>query len=154
MYVGIQLAVINNGHITPWFCAECSILQGSPLAPLIFLLPVEILTNLLKHSEDMKPYSLAGVEQLVSQFSDDMDIFMMNDKQSLQSAIDILLYFQYQMGLHVNYNKTTVYRIGLLKHTNAKLYTTQELKRTSDTNMVLGVKIVHKQVIKKIIILL
>ena len=137
--------VSNNGHITPWFCVECSILQDLPLAPLIFLLPVEILTYLLKHFEDIKPYSLAGVEQLVSQFPDDMDIFMMNDKKSLQSAIDILSYFQYQTGLLVNYNKTNVYRIGLLKHKNEKLYTTQELNWMSDTIMVLGVKIVHKK---------
>ena len=83
------------------------------------------------------------MEQLVSQYADDMDIFMMNDKKSLQSAIDILSYFQYQTGLHVNYNKTSVYRIGSLKHTNAKLYTTQEVKWMSDTIMVLCVKIVH-----------
>ena len=147
----MQLSVSNNGHITLWFCSECSILQGLPPAPLIFLLPVEILVNLLKHSEEIKPYSLAGVEQLVSQFADDMDIFMKYDKKSLQSAIDILSYFQYQMGLHVNYNKTSVYRIGSLKHTNAKLYTTQELKWMSDTIMVLGVKIAHEQIIIKLL---
>ena len=75
--MGIQVAVSNNGHVTPWFCAEHSILQGLPLAQLIPLLPVEILANLL-----------VG----------DMDIFMINGKKSLQSAIDILSYFQYQMG--------------------------------------------------------
>ena len=48
-------------------------------------------------------------------------------------------------GLKINYDKTSVYRIGSLKNTNARLYTQKPLIWTNEPINILGVWIDHSE---------
>ena len=61
---------------------------------------------------------------------------------------EILDYYYYQTGLQINYDKTTIYRIGSLKTSNAKFYTKNNVKWSSTAIEVLGVKVTHDNILE------
>ena len=48
-----------------------------------------------------------------------------------------------QAGLKANYEKTCIYRIGSLRHSNARLYTIEQFTWTNEPVLVLGIDISH-----------
>ena len=93
-----------------------------------------------------KNYEIRGVEinneeYKLGQFADDMDNFLMGDEHTIKSSLSEIKAFEHQTGLTVNYNKTAVYRVGLLRHSSASMYELNYLKWTNDSIEVLGVYI-------------
>lgn len=80
-----------------------------------------------------------GFKQLISQFADDTDLFLKFDYDVLQETIEVLYQVECSLGLKVNYDKTTVYRIGSIANSNAFLYTRKTLTWTNDPINILGV---------------
>lgn len=76
---------------------------------------------------------------LLSQFADDTDLFLSYDRETFQGVEEVFQRIQKNMGLCVNYDKTTVYRIGSLSNSNAKIYTTKPLAWTNEPINVLGI---------------
>ena len=81
----------------------------------------------------------------MDQFADDADIFSQFDQQSINGILQTLEDCRDTIGLQVNYDKTTIYRIGALKKTNAKLYTQHEIQWTSEKIEVLGITICNEK---------
>ena len=48
-------------------------------------------------------------ENKLSQFADDMDLFLLFKQKVLQEVINMLDYHEQQTGLYINYDKTTIY---------------------------------------------
>ena len=57
--------------------------------------------------------------------------------------IDTLTYIEINTGLEVSYKKTTLYRIGSIANTNAKLYTKKQLRWSNDVINTLGFNLYH-----------
>ena len=72
-----------------------------------------------------------------------MNLFSIYDMNSMQNAISTLEIFERNTGLKLNYDKTNVYRIGSLRDTNSKIYTTKTPNWTNETINALGVAINH-----------
>ena len=62
-------------------------------------------------------------------------------EENMRQFMHTLDWFQSISGLSVNYEKTTVYRIGSLKNSNAKYYSERPLNWTSEGINVLGVDV-------------
>ena len=52
-------------------------------------------------------------------------------------------------GFTVSYEKTTLYRIGSLRHSSATLYSMQEYAWSNQDISVLGVTMAHKDLLEK-----
>ncbi len=66
---------------------------------------------------------------------------LLREAKSLSSIIETFDFFKRQTGLKVNYDKTNIYRIGSLRHSNAVLYTQKSFKWEKNAITVLGTTI-------------
>ena len=82
----------------------------------------------------------------MAQFADDTVLFVNFDSIELNAVIDILMYIEDQTGLKISYEKTTVYREGYLKGTNAKLNTGKMLNWSGEDVELLGIQIPNGEV--------
>ena len=85
------------------------------------------------------------IMRLFGQYADDMDLYLQSDKTSLHEAISTFQKFEGQSGFKINYEKTTVYRIGSIKQSQAKYYSQNELNWVNTEINVLGVIVTDKK---------
>ena len=137
------LCTINNGYTSPAFCPTSGIYQGNPIGPYGFIILIELLAMRLRTTKEIQGIKIGNIKHLLSMFADDMNIFLAFDNKSWQATMNILSAFEANTGLKTNYDKTVVYRIGSIKHTNAKFYSSRKLKWTNDSINTLGVYISH-----------
>ena len=76
----------------------------------------------------LENYQIQGVtvgdlKYLMVQFMDDTVLFINFDLSVLNHIGDTFDVIETNTELKINYDKTTIYRIGSLKHSKAKLYT-------------------------------
>ena len=107
----------------------------------------EILAHRIKGNPDIQGIKMGknAVKNVITQFADDTSLYLIYSETTLNAAISELMYIETNTGLKVSYDKTCVYRLGSLKHTNAKIYTTKELKWSNGDIDMLGVKIVNTE---------
>ena len=108
----------------------------------MFILVGEILANFIRENKDIKGITIGDTEYKLSQYADDTTLSVLYDANTINVMFRTFDHFEQISGLKVNYNKTEVLRIGSIRHSNAKLYTTKPLK-WSDTGSLslLGVNI-------------
>ena len=116
---------------------------------LYFLVIAETLAILLREDKDVKGLPIENIINLLNQFADDLDIFSEATESSIKRVFEILEYYYYQTGLKINYDKTTIYRIGSLRFSNGCMYTQNNVKWSNEEITVLGTKISHINVIEK-----
>ena len=132
---------MNNGVLWEEFATTRGLRQGAPCSPYYFLICAEILAILLKDNKDIKGFDINQFNSILGQFADDMDMYLIFEENSIQTVVRMLNKFQQNMGCSVNYDKTTVYRIGSLKNSDAKIYTQPMLRWSNDPIEILGVKV-------------
>ena len=93
--------------------------------------------------------TIAELKNLLNQFADDMDIFSLASEQSIKSILEELDKFKYQSGFTVSYDKTTLYRIGSLRHSDAQMYNMDTYAWSNKDINVLGVTIAHDNLVEK-----
>ena len=93
-----------------------------------------------RQNKKIKGIPVLDIVNLISQFADDTDLFLIYDFLSLNEVVDTLTIIERNTGLLLNYDKTSIYRIGSLRNCHAKLYTKVEFKWTNEPITVLGVK--------------
>ena len=79
------------------------------------------------------------MKYLLGQYADDMDAYMKPKQSCVKALFDVLDRFRTMTGCTVNYDKTSVYRVGSLRNTQAKCYTERKLFWTNDSINILGV---------------
>lgn len=141
LFKDFQLCCQSNGYLSQTFKSERSVHQGCPLAGSLYLLTGQILHDLLCNSDKIKSVGVHDVRTLISQFADDTTLFLMYDQDTLDAVVDTLEEIENCTGLTVNYDKTSIYRIGSLAKTNAQLYTTKVFHWTNQPVEILGVKL-------------
>ena len=78
-----------------------------------------------------------------------MDIFSISTEKSIRAIFNELEGFRIQSGFTVSYEKTTLYRIGSLRHSDAQLYSMDEFVWSNKDIKVLGVTIAHEDIVEK-----
>ena len=78
-----------------------------------------------------------------------MDIFSICSEKSIQAIYEELDRFKYQSGFTVSYDKTTLYRIGSLRHSSAQLYNLDQFSWSNEDITVLGATIAQEDLIEK-----
>ena len=74
------------------------------------------------------------------------------DENEVKEVFKTFEQYYYHTSLQINYDKTTIYRIGSLQKSKAKIYTCEELKNvkcTSNNINILGVDVCHEELIDR-----
>ena len=141
LYKGFHTAVIHNGNVSEYFFPEKGIHQGCAVSGFLFLLDTIILSTKIKHNQRIKRIKLSEEYSVdpVSQFVDDMCLFVKNDEQTLSEITSVFEDFHCNTGLKTNFDKTIIYRIGDLKNTNYRINTSKQFKWDDSNILALGV---------------
>ena len=75
-------------------------------------------------------------------------MYLCYDQNCLDAVFQILTDIETHTGLKISYDKTTLYRIGSLANTDAKLYTSRNINWTNEGINTLGVDISQRQTCK------
>ena len=145
-FTDFLLCTYNAGRASQFFVKGRGVNQGCPISPFCYNLCGELMAHLIKNDVRIKGISLSdntknAVEFVISQFADDTALFLSFNEECLNAAIDALSRIERITGLKISYDKTTVYSIGLLKNTDAKIYTRKELSWSDGDISMLGVDI-------------
>ena len=141
-YNQFTACIQNNGHFSQYFQINRSVHQGGPNSSFLFLLCAEMLAIMIREA-DIDGITVQGYKNLLNQYADDMNATTKAKKKNLEIIFAILEDFRRNSGFTVNYNKTTVYRLGSLKNSKAKCYTEKDLVWTNEPINVLGITIDH-----------
>ena len=141
IYTNPIACVSNNGHFSDYFPVTRSVKQGGPNSAYYFLLLAEVLAIELRKNKNIQGFCVNEIMRILGQYADDMDLYLQGNAKSINSVFDVINVFQRRSGFSVNYDKTTLYRIGSIKNTQIKFVTKKELKWSNDGINVLGVEI-------------
>ena len=109
-----------NGSPVGFFGSSRGLRQGDPLSPLLFLLIMEVLSRMMKKTEDcgllrgfrVGPTNSIGVCISHLLFADDTILFCDASRDQLLSIRLALTYFQAFSGLEVNVGKSKIVPVG------------------------------------------
>ena len=133
----------NAGFLSSPFVKTRSINQGCPISPYIFLLSSEIMAHKLVQDARIEGITIGESKLLLSQFADDTTLFLKFDPLVVQVVVEVLQYMEINTGLKVSYEKTTLYRIGSIRNTNARFYSNKKLVWSDEDIELLGVTITN-----------
>ena len=142
IYTDPIAAVVNNGNFSPYFEVSRSVKQGGPNSAYLFLILAEILALELRKNRKVQGI-LLDIDKTLGQYADDMDLYLLATQQCLQATMQTIDHFEKRSGFKVNYDKTTMYRIGSIKDSNCMFYTAKQLTWTNYGINVLGVDICY-----------
>ena len=118
----VHFSVIMNGSPTGFFDSMRGLRQGDPLSSLLFLLIMEVLSTMLRHTEEgsfIRGFQAgngraAGNGLCISHllFADDTIIFCDADPEQLLYIRMVLTCFEAVTGLRVNMNKSEMVPVG------------------------------------------
>ncbi|GBG61855.1 hypothetical protein CBR_g23808 [Chara braunii] len=107
MYTLATSSVIVNGHLSRPFNLTRSLRQGCPLAPLLFVLQLEIPLNRIRKHPDIRGISLAeNCECIVKALADDLFIASVNTESSLNALKETLAEYSFLSEALVNWSKS------------------------------------------------
>ena len=142
LYQNFKVRVQNNGFMSEAIPIKRSVHQGGPNSAALFICIAEILALDIRADQDIKGVFINEIENLLNQFADDTDLCLTaEDGTPLRKTFQVLKNFRNNTGCVVNYDKTTVYRIGSLKKSKAKFYTQEELNWQTGSINVLGIDV-------------
>ena len=123
----VRFSIIVNGSPVGFFGSSRGLRQGDPLSPLLFLLIMEVLSRILKKTEDcgllrgfhVGPSNSIGVRISHLLFADDTILFCDASRDQLLSIRLALTCFQAFTGLKVNMGKSEIVPVGEVGKINA-----------------------------------
>ena len=145
LFTDFTLLTYNNGYFSEPINASKGLFQGNPVAPYLFIIVIEVLATKLRQNNKIKGFKMGNIELLLTLFADDLGLLLDFDEKSWSEVVNELAYFQNISGMTVNYEKTTVYRFGSLKNSNAKFYSSKKLNWTNEPFKLLGITIVDSE---------
>ena len=143
LYTDFKIRIQHNGKFSSDIPVQRSVHQGGCMSVQIFLLCAEVIALELRQCEKIKGIPVNDIIYLLNQYADDMGISSDMDQTSIDTIFEYLEWFRKNTGFTLSYEKTSIFRIGSIRDTNAMLYTQKNVAWTSDEITVLGIKIVH-----------
>ena len=121
-----RFLVLVNGSPTGFFNSSCGIRQGDSLSPLLFLLIIEVLSRLLKRTEDggflcgfqAGSHRQGGLKISHLLFADDIILFCVASREQLLYIRMVLIFFEAITGLRVNSGKSEIVLVGGVENLN------------------------------------
>ncbi|XP_019078445.1 uncharacterized protein LOC109123361 [Vitis vinifera] len=115
-----KFSVMINGVSAGFFSNSKGLRQGDPLSPYLFVLGMEVLSNLIRRAVDGGVLSGCRIrgrgeeEMIVSHllFADDTIIFCEASKEQLSALSWILAWFEAASGLRINLDKSVLIPVG------------------------------------------
>ncbi|KAL0889621.1 hypothetical protein Bca101_013604 [Brassica carinata] len=112
-----RFSVAINGELCGYFKGTKGLRQGDPLSPYLFVLCIEVFSQLLnsKYTDGSIGYHPMASNPSVSHlaFADDIMVFFDGEKSSLEIISDTFEEFSGWSGLTMNKQKTELYTAGL-----------------------------------------
>ena len=149
LYTDFTVKIQNNGYFSEKIKIKKGVHQGGCCSSLYFLVIAEILAIALRENENIDGITLSDIRNLLNQFADDMDIFSLCNEKSIKAIFEELDNFRKQSGFTVSYEKTTLYRIGSLRHSDAQMYNMSSCVWSNRDITVLGVVVAHEDIMEK-----
>ena len=149
LYHDFSVRVQNNGNFSAPINVRKGVHQGGCCSSVYFLVIAEILALSLRHNEDIKGITIKDILNILNQFADDMDVFSIASERSIIAIFKELEEFHKHSGFVVSYDKTTLYRIGSLRYSNAEMYSLSQYVWSKEDITVLGVTIAHDNIVYK-----
>ena len=116
LYNDISGCILNNGFATKHFNLGRGVRQGCPLSGILFVIAIEILSNAIKSSDEIKGIPINEAHTVkISQYADDTTIFV-KDIQSVHNLFHLLNQFESCSGLRINQSKSELLWLGSLCH--------------------------------------
>ena len=84
---------------------------------------------------------IGNLSSLFAMFADDLNIFIDNANEAFSAIQEIITDFEKLSGLTVNYDKSTVYRLGSARNSNAKYYAGRKFHWSEGSTEILGILI-------------
>ena len=119
-YKDIKSCVIVNGRVSNWFEINRGCRQGDPVSPYLFILCAEILALMIRENKDIKGIVINNEEHKLSQYADDTELFLSDDRKSFETCMETLLNFTHVSGLKMNSSKTNVIWLGTKKNSDIR----------------------------------
>ena len=94
---------------------------------------------MLRNNADIRGIPVKEMLNLLGQYADDADIYRLKNQKSLDSVFETLEKFKQISGFTLNYDKTSILRIGSLKNSDSMLITQRAVSWTIEPVNVLGV---------------
>ena len=142
IYTDSKSCVMNNGTFSNYFKIGRSVKQGGPCSAFYFLVLAEVLViELRDKGNKIEGILINEIKKALGQYADDIDMYLLGEKENIKRAFNVISAFEKRSGFRINYDKTTIYRIGSLSNPNAELYTKRGVKWTNESINVLGVEI-------------
>lgn len=145
-----RISIHWNGGKLPQIGVGRGIRQGDPLAPYLFILARERLSDEIQHEvqkEKWKPFSLArggtGVSHLF--FADDLLLFSEASEQQINTIMACVKRFSALSDLSINLNKSLIYCLPNTCHRVA-IGDLAMIPVTDNLGKYLGIPILHKRV--------
>ncbi|RVW71995.1 putative mitochondrial protein [Vitis vinifera] len=115
-----KFSVMINGVPAGFFSNSKGLRQGDPLSPYLFVLGMEVLSNLIRRAVDggflsgCRIWGRGEEEMIVSHllFADDTIIFCEARKEQLSALSWILAWFEASSGLRINLHKSVLIPVG------------------------------------------
>ena len=139
LFKNFELCTTNNGYASRWFQPTRGVHQGCCISPHLFNLTGQIFADIFQRNKRLSGVQVHEILCLLSQFADDTNIFTMANEQNLKEISFCLKYAEINLGLKINYEKTTVCRMGSLINSEAKYYTQKTYQWTDPPVYTLGV---------------
>ena len=139
LYTDFKVRIQNNGYLSEAVNIEKSVHQGGPMSAILFIATAETLAVSIRADNRIKGVFMRELEQLLNQYADDTDMCLdASNENVIEKVFQHLHNFNKSTGCEVNYDKTTIYRIGSLRDSSAKLYTEKNLSWVENEINVLG----------------
>ena len=149
LYRDFTVKIQNNGHMSDQIPIHKGVHQGGCCSSVYFLVIAEILAIAIRDNKQIEGITIEDIRNILNQFADDMDVFSLANQKSIQAIMDELDRFHYQSGFTVSYEKTTLYRIGSLRHSDAQMYNMSQYAWSNKDINILGVTIAHEEIVQK-----
>ena len=140
LYQGASVQVVNNGHLSERVKITRGCRQGAPCSPYIFVICTELLAIALRENKDITGFPINDFNKFFGQYADDMDIYCKTNQTNLDTIHCTLSDYCQSSGCKINYEKTTLYRIGKDNKALAGIYTRNMRIEQNHIN-VLGVNV-------------
>ena len=145
LYTEFKVNTQNNGNFSRRIDVGRGLHQGGPCSSLYFLIIAEIMAIMMREDENICGITINDLRNILGQYADDADIYSLYNQKSLDTIFQILERFRSMSGFQLNYNKTTIMRIGSLKDSEACLITQRKVSWTNEPINVLGVTVTNKE---------
>ena len=126
LFTNFLICTQNNGYSSDWIRPTSGLHQGCCISPHLFNLVGQIFAHLFENNPQIDRLNIHNIVNLLLQFADDTTIFSKGNKKSVEAITETLDLAHRNLGLKTNYDKTSIYRLGSLAKSNAKIYTKKE----------------------------